>query len=105
MMAKRKTAWHSLSDGRIQVIAPGFRTYGEDFSMDQPLFVNGECIKLQKPAQQLSIYKIVLAVHGKAQRTFQQHQGVYLLDITARGCHFWCGLLDADIFDVQRKVF
>ena len=40
---------------RIQVIAPGFRTYGEDFSIDQP---NLEVtIKLQKPAEQLSIYK------------------------------------------------
>ncbi|HSK43021.1 MAG TPA: carboxypeptidase-like regulatory domain-containing protein [Candidatus Binatia bacterium] len=40
---------------RIQVIAPGFRTYGEDFSIDQP---NHEfTIKLQKPAEQLSIYK------------------------------------------------
>jgi hypothetical protein len=40
---------------RIQVIAPGFRTYGEDFSINQP---NLEVtIKLQKPAEQLSIYK------------------------------------------------
>lgn len=40
---------------RIQVIAPGFRTYGEDFSVNQP---NHEfTIKLQKPAEQLSIYK------------------------------------------------
>jgi hypothetical protein len=40
---------------RIQVIAPGFRTYGEDFSIDQP---NHEItIKLQKPVEQLSIYK------------------------------------------------
>lgn len=40
---------------RIQVIAPGFKTYGEDFSIDQP---NHEfTIKLQKPAEQLSIYK------------------------------------------------
>lgn len=40
---------------RIQVIAPGFKTYGEDVSIDQP---NLELtIKLQKPAEQLSIYK------------------------------------------------
>lgn len=40
---------------RIQVIAPGFKTYGEDFSINQP---NHEfTIKLQKPAEQLSIYK------------------------------------------------
>jgi len=40
---------------RIQVIAPGFRTYGEDFSIDQP--THEFTIKLQKPAEQLSIYK------------------------------------------------
>jgi hypothetical protein len=40
---------------RIQVIAPGFRTYGEDFSIDQP--THEITIKLQKPAEQLSIYK------------------------------------------------
>jgi hypothetical protein len=40
---------------RVQVIAPGFRTYGQDFSIDQP---NLEItIKMQKPAEQLSIYK------------------------------------------------
>jgi Carboxypeptidase regulatory-like domain len=40
---------------RIQVIAPGFKTYGEDVKVDQP---NLEItIKLQKPAEQLSIYK------------------------------------------------
>jgi uncharacterized GH25 family protein len=40
---------------RIQVIAPGFKTHGEDVTVDQP---NIEItIKLQKPAEQLSIYK------------------------------------------------
>jgi hypothetical protein len=40
---------------RIQVIAPGFKTFGEDFDLSQP---NMEItIKLQKPAEQLSIYK------------------------------------------------
>jgi len=40
---------------RIQVIAPGFRTYGEDFDINQP---NMEItIKLQRPAGQVSIYK------------------------------------------------
>lgn len=40
---------------RIQVIAPGFRTYGQDYSIDQP---NLEItIKMQKPAEQFSIYK------------------------------------------------
>ena len=40
---------------RIQVIAPGFRTYGEDFSIDQP--THEFTIKLQRPAEQFSIYK------------------------------------------------
>jgi hypothetical protein len=40
---------------RIQVIAHGFRTYGQDFEVDQ---ANLEItIKLQKPADQFSIYK------------------------------------------------
>jgi Carboxypeptidase regulatory-like domain len=40
---------------RIQVIARGFKTYGEDVDVNQP---NLEItIKLQKPAEQYSIYK------------------------------------------------
>jgi 5-hydroxyisourate hydrolase-like protein (transthyretin family) len=40
---------------RIQVIAPGFKTHGEDVNIDQP---NLELtIKLQKPSEQYSIYK------------------------------------------------
>lgn len=40
---------------RVQVIASGFRTYGEDYEINQP---NQEfTIKLQKPAEQYSIYK------------------------------------------------
>jgi len=40
---------------RIQVIAPGFKTYGEDFDVNQPNLAI--TIKLQKPADQFSIYK------------------------------------------------
>jgi len=40
---------------RIQVIAPGFRTYGQDFEVSQPSLEL--TIKLQKPSEQLSIYK------------------------------------------------
>jgi hypothetical protein len=40
---------------RVQVIAPGFRTYGEDFDINQP--AHEFTIKLQKPTDQLSIYK------------------------------------------------
>ncbi len=48
--AEQKTA--SLN---FQVIAPGFRTYGQDYDINQP---NLEItIKLEKPAGQVSIYK------------------------------------------------
>ena len=40
---------------RIQVIAPGYRTYGQDFVVNQPTMEI--TIKLQKPAEQFSIYK------------------------------------------------
>ncbi|HET9281464.1 MAG TPA: prealbumin-like fold domain-containing protein [Candidatus Angelobacter sp.] len=40
---------------RIQVIAPGYRTYGQDFELNQP--THEFTIKLQKPAGQVSIYK------------------------------------------------
>ena len=40
---------------RIQVIAQGFRTYGEDYDIRQPNLAI--TIKLQKPADQFSIYK------------------------------------------------
>jgi hypothetical protein len=40
---------------RIQVIAPGLRTYGEDYDINQPS--QEFTIKLQKPAEQYSIYK------------------------------------------------
>ena len=40
---------------RIQVIANGFKTYGEDYDINQP---NHEItIKMQKPSEQYSIYK------------------------------------------------
>lgn len=40
---------------RVQVIAPGFRTFGQDYEVGQP---NIEItIKLQKPSEQYSIYK------------------------------------------------
>lgn len=40
---------------RVQVIAPGFKTYGEDYDINQPK--HEITIKLQKPAEQYSIYK------------------------------------------------
>jgi hypothetical protein len=40
---------------RIQVIAHGFRTYGQDYSVNQA--TQEITIKLQKPTDQFSIYK------------------------------------------------
>lgn len=40
---------------RVQVIAHGFRTYGEDYNINQPS--HEITIKLQQPAEQYSIYK------------------------------------------------
>lgn len=40
---------------RVQVIAPGFRTYGEDVDINQP--DQEITIKLEKPQDQYSIYK------------------------------------------------
>jgi hypothetical protein len=40
---------------RVQVIASGFRTYGEDFNIDKPTLEI--TVKLQKPKEQFSIYK------------------------------------------------
>src|SRR5579864_756890 len=40
---------------RIQVIAQGFRTYGEDYDIQQPTL--SITIKMQKPTDQFSIYK------------------------------------------------
>lgn len=39
---------------RIQVLAPGFQTYGEDFNIDQPKMLI--TVKLKKPQEQYSIY-------------------------------------------------
>lgn len=40
---------------RIQVIAPGFQTYGEDHDINQP--EHEFVIKLQRPQEQYTIYK------------------------------------------------
>jgi uncharacterized GH25 family protein len=40
---------------RIQVIARGLRTYGQDYDIDQP--THEITIKMQKPSEQYSIYK------------------------------------------------
>lgn len=52
-----KTAIEGIPYGklRVQVIARGFQTYGEDFTIDQP--THEFTIKLKKPQGQYSIYK------------------------------------------------
>ena len=40
---------------RIQVLAPGFQTYGEDFDIDKP--VEEITVKMKRPTEQYSIYK------------------------------------------------
>jgi len=40
---------------RVQVIAPGFQTFGQDYQIDQP--EQEILIKLERPKQQYSIYK------------------------------------------------
>jgi hypothetical protein len=40
---------------RVQVIAQGYRTYGEDYDINKP--THEITIKMQKPSEQYSIYK------------------------------------------------
>jgi len=40
---------------RIQVLAPGFQTYGEDYDIDKP--VEEITVKMKRPTEQYSIYK------------------------------------------------
>jgi hypothetical protein len=51
-----KTEYSGVPFGkvRVQVIAPGFQTYGEDFNIDQPK--HDFTIKLKRPQKQYSIY-------------------------------------------------
>lgn len=55
--AEGKAGFSGLPYGkvRIQVIAPGFQTYGEDHDINQS--EQEVVIKLKKPQEQLSIYK------------------------------------------------
>jgi hypothetical protein len=43
------------SDVRVQIIAPGYQTYGEDYKIDKDNVAIA--VKLHRPAQQYSIYK------------------------------------------------
>jgi hypothetical protein len=52
---KAETGGVPFGKMRVQVIARGFRTFGQDYDIQQP---NMEItIKLQKPSDQFSIYK------------------------------------------------
>jgi hypothetical protein len=52
-----RTSFNSVPYGklRIQVIARGFQTYGEDFDINQPK--HDIVVKLNRPKEQYSIYK------------------------------------------------
>jgi hypothetical protein len=52
-----KTSFEGAPYGmlRIQVLAPGFQTFGEDYQINQP--VHEIIIKLKRPEGQYSIYK------------------------------------------------
>ena len=55
--AEGKANYNSVPYGkmRIQVLAPGFQTYGEDIEIAQP--AHDITIKLKPPGEQYSIYK------------------------------------------------
>ena len=52
-----KTSYEGVPYGklRVQVLAPGFQTYGEDFDVGQPNM--DITVKLKRPAKQYSIYE------------------------------------------------
>jgi hypothetical protein len=55
--AEGKTGIDGIPYGkvRVQVIAPGFQTFGQDYDINQP--IQEITIKLQRPKEQYSIYK------------------------------------------------
>lgn len=52
---------------RIQVLAPGFQTYGEDFNIDQPSMKI--TVKMKRPTGQYSIYKEHPKSDGSGEKT------------------------------------
>jgi hypothetical protein len=52
-----KTSINGIPYGklRVQIIAEGFQTYGQDYDVNQP--THEWTIKLEKPKEQFSIYK------------------------------------------------
>lgn len=55
--AEGKTNFDGVPYGklRIQVLAPGFQTFGEDYDINQP--ATDITVKLKRPREQYSIYK------------------------------------------------
>ena len=51
---------------RIQVLAPGFQTFGEDYKIDKPVMVI--TVKLKRPGGQYSVYE----KHGDAKKADDQ---------------------------------
>ena len=62
-----KTSYDGVPYGklRVQVLAPGFQTYGEDFDIGQPSV--DITIKLKRPTKQYSIYEDHPAPNPNAQ--------------------------------------
>jgi hypothetical protein len=58
---------------RLQIIARGFQTYGEDFKVDKPEMVMN--IRLKRPGEQYSIYNNKDASTGKPAGTASQPGG------------------------------
>ncbi|GAC1430708.1 MAG: hypothetical protein NVS1B11_33350 [Terriglobales bacterium] len=56
---------------RIQVLAPGFQTYGEDYDVDQPKMEI--TVKLKRPSGQYSIYENHPDSKDKGQQTPEQN--------------------------------
>ena|ERR1700731_946929 len=55
--AEGKTSFDGVPFGklRIQIIAPGYQTYGDDYSIDKPEMEI--VVKMKRPGDQYSIYK------------------------------------------------
>ncbi|MBS1853640.1 MAG: carboxypeptidase regulatory-like domain-containing protein [Acidobacteria bacterium] len=55
--ADGKTSFDGVPYGklRIQVLAPGYQTFGEDYSIDNP--TKDIVVRMKRPAQQYSIYE------------------------------------------------
>ena len=55
--AEGKASYDGVPYGklRVQVLAPGFQTFGQDYDIDQP--VEEISVRLKRPSEQYSIYR------------------------------------------------